>query len=122
MITFQWTWPHSDLLPNNSNGHHFGKRLNPKEAAKDEARLLALPYRGTVAQNRRLALSVTFYPPDLRHRDLDNLIAALKPYIDGMAEGLNVNDKKIKRIVAEQVEGKFHAGAVVVELSYAEAL
>jgi hypothetical protein len=33
-------------------------------------------------------------PPDGRHRDLDNIIASLKPFQDGLCDALGVNDRR----------------------------
>jgi crossover junction endodeoxyribonuclease RusA len=49
-----------------------------------------------VAQARkgeiRIMLCAGFAPPDRRHRDIDNCLAACKAYIDGLAEALYLND------------------------------
>ena len=41
--------------------------------------------------------------PDRRHRDLDNLLAASKPIIDGMAQALGVDDSRFKPILVDCV-------------------
>jgi hypothetical protein len=40
-----------------------------------------------------LQVSLTFIPKDRRHYDLDNLIARCKPYQDGIADALGINDR-----------------------------
>ncbi len=47
-----------------------------------------------------LRLCLEFHPPDNRHRDLDNLIASMKPYVDGVFDALRTNDHCIKEIEA----------------------
>lgn len=42
----------------------------------------------------KLSLWLTFYPPDKRKRDDDNLIASFKPYRDGIADALGINDAR----------------------------
>ncbi len=41
-------------------------------------------------------LWIDFYPPDRRHRDDDNMIAAFKSGRDGLADALKVNDKRFR--------------------------
>lgn len=41
-------------------------------------------------------LWMTFYPPDKRHRDDDNLIASFKSGRDGMAEAIGIDDKRFR--------------------------
>lgn len=50
---------------------------------------------------------IDFYPPDRRHRDDDNMIAAFKSGRDGLADALGVNDKRfrIHPYVKEQIGG-----------------
>lgn len=59
---------------------------------------------------------ITFYPPDRRHRDDDNLVAAFKNGRDGVADALCVNDKRFRIhpwLSDEVVKG----GAVKVRIS-----
>jgi crossover junction endodeoxyribonuclease RusA len=42
----------------------------------------------------KIEIEVTFYPPDRRPRDADNMVAAIKSGLDGVADALNVNDKR----------------------------
>ena len=39
-------------------------------------------------------MTLIFYPPDNRRRDLDNMLAASKALIDGVAQSLEVDDSK----------------------------
>ena len=39
---------------------------------------------------------ITFCPPDRRHRDDDNLIAAFKSGRDGIADALGIDDKRFR--------------------------
>lgn len=41
-------------------------------------------------------LRITFYTPDKRRRDLDGMLSSLKSAIDGIADGLNVNDSRFR--------------------------
>lgn len=39
-----------------------------------------------------MRVSITFCPPDRRRRDLDNMLAACKPLLDGIADATGVDD------------------------------
>lgn len=44
-------------------------------------------------------VELTFYPPCKRNRDRDNLLAAMKSGLDGLADAMNVNDRRFVPIV-----------------------
>jgi len=44
----------------------------------------------------QLGVLLRFHPPDLRHRDLDNLIAACKGAVDGVFQGLQRDDRDVR--------------------------
>jgi hypothetical protein len=41
-------------------------------------------------------MTITFYPPDHRHRDDDNMVGSFKSYRDGIADALGVNDRRFR--------------------------
>jgi hypothetical protein len=41
-----------------------------------------------------LNVTLTFFPPDNRRRDLDGMLSASKALIDGVADSLEVDDSK----------------------------
>ena len=47
------------------------------------------------------ALSIIFYPPDGRHRDLDNCLSSCKSFLDGIADAWHVNDKQFRPITID---------------------
>lgn len=57
--------------------------------------------------NPNPTIELTFYQPDKRQRDLDNMLASMKSGLDGLADALQVNDKQffIKLGVSENVGG-----------------
>jgi crossover junction endodeoxyribonuclease RusA len=48
------------------------------------------------AHDGPIALLVTFYPPDARRRDDDNMIGAFKAHRDGIADAMGVDDHRFK--------------------------
>lgn len=62
-----------------------------------------------------IPLSIVFVAPDGRHRDLDNCLAAAKAQIDGVADGLKVNDKRFRPILIDYIKGD-KPGAMIVAI------
>lgn len=65
----------------------------------------------------RVLVGFTFYPPDSRRRDKDNLLARMKAGIDGIADALGIDDKYFDYSpwrIAEVVE----LGRVAVSLTF----
>lgn len=107
-------WPPSILSP---NSHVHWRKKGP--AAKKyrvacgwlaKVAGLRVTWEGTVH------VWITFFPPDRRHRDDDNLIGALKAGRDGVADALGINDKRfrIHPMVSDQI---FPGGQVRIRLS-----
>lgn len=44
----------------------------------------------------RLDLIVSFYPPDKRYRDDDNMVGSFKTLRDGLADAFGVNDRRFR--------------------------
>ena len=79
------------------------------------ARLVTLNSGQTVPDDGALEAVITFFPPDKRGRDVDNLLASLKPTLDGIFDALGTNDRRIRRTVLEWGEREL-AGRVVIEI------
>lgn len=92
MITIHLSWPHKDLSPNARKRFQHTAAL--KKTARREGKLLALSYRKEVPAGGRLYLRITACPPDRRKRDRDNVMASLKAHLDGIADGLGVDDSR----------------------------
>ncbi len=95
-------WPDRRLSPNARL--HFRVVSPVKAAAREEATKLtyaAMPcgakeVRQHFAGTGPIGYKVTFYPPDKRHRDDDNMIGSFKAARDGIADALGVNDRRFK--------------------------
>jgi crossover junction endodeoxyribonuclease RusA len=92
-------WPDARLSPNK----RFDRRalIWVKGNAKNEAYAITLESK-TVVLDTDLQLTLTFYPPDRRKRDLDNLYATFKAYQDGMFLALGIDDCKIERVILQR--------------------
>ena len=91
-------------MPNRKNGHHWAKTKGSKDTARDEAFYITKEvFKTSVLHTDGLIpLNITFVQSDKRHRDLDNLLAASKPAIDGIAMALNVDDSIFEPITIKR--------------------
>lgn len=89
-------FPNRTLLPNRNLGRHWAVRHKAKVDARDSAYLLALSWRRkhNPQCRGRLALLIEWRFNGSRP-DLDNLLAATKPMLDGLARALGVDDGEI---------------------------
>jgi crossover junction endodeoxyribonuclease RusA len=62
----------------------------------------------------RAHLVVTFCPPDERKRDLDNMLAAIKSGLDGIADAIGMDDSRWE-ITMRRGACKRPDGAVLIE-------
>ena len=87
-------WPNKILSPNARP--HWAAKAKAAKAAKKVGYVCALESKVRVDWEGQIHLWITFYPPDRRSRDDDNLIAAFKNYRDGIAQALGVDDKRFR--------------------------
>ena len=85
-------WPSPKLSPNARL--HWRAKAAAVQKARADARLLALGKRPDFAESGPIPVLITFRPPDRRRRDRDNMIAALKSAMDGIAEAFGVDDAR----------------------------
>ena len=102
MITIILPWPAPQVWPNYRNSHHWRSYEGIVKAQRVLGRDLAERCSPTQADFAILAgldkipFDVEFYPPDRRHRDDDGMVGAIKSARDGIADGLNVNDRRFR--------------------------
>lgn len=61
-------------------------------------------------------LKITFYPPTKANRDIDNCLASIKAGLDGIADGLAINDKFFRPITIDFGETDKNNPRVVIEI------
>lgn len=120
MLTVELPFPDSSLMPNRKNGRHWGAVHGAKSAAFDAGYYLtheaAKRHTGTWhPTSGQVPVTLTFCPPDRRKRDLDNLLAACKPVLDGVAAALLMDDREFEPVTLKRGEPR-KAGAVVLEV------
>jgi Holliday junction resolvase RusA-like endonuclease len=77
--------PYSELFPNRLRRTHWSVRSSVTETAKSEAYYSALQtYARSWKVPKKASVFYRFTVTDRRRRDLDNLIAACKPFLDGL--------------------------------------
>jgi Holliday junction resolvase RusA-like endonuclease len=83
--------PDSDLNPNRRL--HYMNLYRAKAIAKDEAIALVLQQGRPATPYEKAHITITWIAKDKRRRDIDNLFASMKAYIDGLvAAGLIADD------------------------------
>ena len=94
-------WPDKLMSPNARL--HWRAKVGPKQSARIAAGWSAVSAKGFQEAKERLVgsdgpirVSITFYPPDARRRDDDNMIASMKAARDGIAEALCVDDHRFR--------------------------
>jgi crossover junction endodeoxyribonuclease RusA len=123
MLTINLPFPAPDLMPNRRLGKHWSATNAAKKGAYDDAFYLAHQamqyYRGPwTPTNQPVPVTLTFIAPDKRRRDLDNLLAAAKSALDGVAAALNMDDREFEPVTLKR--GPVAApGALVVTIGEA---
>ena len=84
-------FPHAALAGHNKGNWHGKKRLVASH--RDWARIATLEVKPTVPEAGDIAVKIAFYPPSLRG-DRVNFPIRMKPYFDGIADALKVNDSR----------------------------
>jgi len=118
MLTIELPWPDTKLMPNRKNGKAWQSSKDAKERAFSDAYTLTYQalnkFRGEwYPLGGSVPLAITFCAPDgVRARaDLDNLLAASKAAVDGIATALTINDRDFEPITLKR--GAVVKGGVV---------
>ncbi len=115
-------WPDAKLNPNRSKGAHWASTSTLRKQARNYAfwstRGAMLQWLAECKQplTGPQSLTITFVQPDRRARDRDNLLAALKPSLDGVADALGINDSQFDPITIRREYGA-KPGSVIVEVA-----
>lgn len=119
MARIELPWPHKDLSPNArvnwkvKHRHASALRIKAGWAAVAGTRGV------TFQPDQQIRVTTTFFPPDRRSYDEDNLKARMKSAYDGIADAIGVDDKWFRHQpvqIGEVIKG----GRVVVALERAD--
>lgn len=85
-------WPHRNLSPNARA--HWAEKAKRAKAYRTGVAWEAQAAGLRAIEAERVHVAVEFMPPDRRARDLDNMLATIKPGLDGIADVIGVDDSK----------------------------
>jgi len=118
MITIELPFPSSELSPNARI--HWAVKSRATKDARAEGWYAAIFDVGWGDKSKLKASDLrctwTFYPPDLRRRDDDNLVRQCKAYRDGVCDALGIDDSQIKETVSRMADVDRPDGRVVMTL------
>lgn len=87
-------WPARELSPNARC--HWAVKAKAVKAARQAAGWATKAAGVKVEGDGAIYLHITFHPPSKRRHDIDNCVARLKGAIDGIADGLGVDDSRFR--------------------------
>lgn len=96
-------WP-SKILSPNVRSHWAAKSKAVKAYRQAAAWSMVAAGIPLFADKAPIVLAITFVEPDRRKRDLDNMLAAIKSGIDGIADALGVNDRRFVFLIGRSEE------------------
>lgn len=108
-------WPSRALHPNARV--HWSKRAKAARKAREAAAWSAVAAGAEPMSATSLNVTVVFFPPDNRARDVDGMLSACKPSIDGIADLLGVDDSKWNFVLRREPPKK--PGSVRFEIEVA---
>lgn len=117
-MRLQLPLPDKLLSPNKRN--HWAVTSKVKAIEREKAHALTLQWLHTSLTGIYGVwgphLKITYHLPGNRKRDADNLLAASKAALDGVADALRINDNLFNPITVERVYGAEKPGYMLVEL------
>ena len=106
------TWPDRAAHPNERV--HWSRKSKANKTMRRAAYYLGKQAGLYAPQEGPIHVSLTFFPPDKRKRDLDGCISNCKAYLDGIADAMGVDDNRFT-LSAKIVDGQ-PGGCVVMEV------
>ena len=85
-------WPCKELSPNTRC--HWAVKAKAVKSYRSAAGWATKASGYKIHGNGPIDLHIGFYPPDNRARDLDGMLSSIKAGLDGIADALDVNDKR----------------------------
>jgi crossover junction endodeoxyribonuclease RusA len=114
-LTITLPWPYPTLSPNARA--HWRRIAEVKKIARRDAYFAAKAARCQTIQAEFITARITFFPPDRRARDMDNMVASLKASIDGVAEAIGIDDSKWNLQLAP-ISDPVKLGRVTIQLEW----
>lgn len=104
-------WPSRTLHPNARP--HWAAKAKAAKSAREDASLMAKAI-GKIEAASLKAVCI-FSPPDNRARDVDGMLSSIKPYLDGIADVVGIDDSKWKIELCRGVPRKGGNVRIVLE-------
>lgn len=107
-------WPSSKLSPNARE--HWSTTARHKRAFRARCRAIgeSVGIGALQGSENVVAVHLTFFPPDKARRDWDNMLAAMKAGLDGLADAMGVDDHRWR--VSFDVSDPVKGGVVLVQV------
>jgi len=91
-------WMPPQLFRNRERTEHWGVRQKFSKQCREDSRIATL---ASLMENQifripdnDIPISIYFYPPDKRRRDVDGMHSAIKASLDGIADALGIDDQR----------------------------
>jgi crossover junction endodeoxyribonuclease RusA len=117
-LTIRLPWPDTSLMANRKNGKHWRSSHEAKVRARESAFFAAKEAlgRNTLSPAGQVRVSITWVAPNKVRRDLDGLLSAEKPRLDGIAAALGIDDSQFKPLILDSALDSDRKGFVLVEI------
>jgi crossover junction endodeoxyribonuclease RusA len=112
-LVIRLPFPAPELFPNRKNGKHWSSTTAIKVKQHTDGYNATKAAGAFKAQDGHIPLSLLFLTPDNRKRDADNMLAASKALIDGMAKALGVDDSRFRPVLVDWRKGPDKVGALI---------
>lgn len=112
MIKVFFPWHPKELSPNARV--HWAAKARAAKKYKTDCAWTLVEHKVGKQEGNCARLKFSFYPPDNRRRDLDNLFASSKPLIDAISDAIGIDDSKFSFSFVKWEPTK--GGKVVVEI------
>lgn len=111
-------WPDTSLMANRKGGKHWGASHAAKVRARESAFFAAKEAlgRNILARAGLVPVSITWVAPNRIRRDLDGLLSAEKPRLDGIAAALGIDDSQFDPLILNRALDADKQGFVLVEI------
>lgn len=113
--TVELPWPPKELSPNARQ--HWSAAARARKAYRSRCRGVGEGAGLSALKNasERVLVALTFFPPDRRARDWDNMLASMKSGLDGLADAMGVDDSRW-RLSFDVSDVVVPGGSVLVEV------
>ncbi|WP_238920918.1 hypothetical protein [Achromobacter xylosoxidans] len=117
-LTIRLPWPDTSLMANRKNGKHWLSSHAAKVRAREAAFLAAKEAlgRNSLAGAGQMPVAITWVAPNRIRRDLDGLLSAEKPRLDGIAAALGIDDSQFRPLTLDRALDSEKKGFVLVEI------